>query len=317
MKTKNLFVAIVIVVIVLAAIFVTKVISPGRAAKKGVAVKQDAVRQDKVKGKAAVAIPEKKTFQKGMGGLTVKTKNSKGSDVGLRVKAFKSDGSSSSVFVSAFSSLRMQELSPGTYDIELDTVPAKIFKNIKVSEGKETVEDLGTALTGAVNIKALNSKKKEMYVLSRITYPKSNLVVATATTNRPFEIVPGVYNIEIETLPRQIKKDVNVDGGKETTIDLGVVSGALNVKCADDSGKDVRLAVRIRSSGANTIAASGVTNTSIEVGQGTYDIEVMSIPSQMKKEVKIAAGEDTNIEFIVNPPTPPPSAKSPAAAKKK
>lgn len=310
MKVKNVFVAIVIVIVALVAIFVTKTFSPASTAKKAVPAKQD-----KGKGKAAATIPEKKVFQKGMGGLTVKARNSKDNAVGLRVKAFRSDDSSSSVFVSAFSSLRMQELFPGTYDIELDTVPAKIFKNIKVSEGKETIEDLG-ALTGAISVKALNSKKKEIYVLYRAMYPSSNLAVATATTNRPLEIIPGVYNIEIETLPRQVKKDVKVDSGKETTIDLGVVSGGLSVKAADDSGKNVRLAVRLRSSGTNTIVASGLTNTSIEVSPGTYDIEVMSVPSQMKKEVKIAAGEDTNVEFIVNPPSAP-SVKAPAPAKKK
>ncbi len=311
MKIKNIFIAIVIIVIAVAVIFVTKTSAPNRAAKKGVVVKQD-----KIKGKAAVAIPEKKVFQKGMGGLTVKAKNSKGGDIGLRVKAFRSEDRSSSVFVASFSSQKMQELSPGTYDIELDTVPAKIFKNIKVSEGSETVEDLG-ALTGAINVKALNSKKKAMYVLFKITYPKSNLTIATAAANRPFEIVSGVYDIEIETLPRQVKKEIRVDSGKETTLDLGIVSGALNVKAADDNGKDVRLAVRLRNSGTNTIIASGITNTSIEVAPGTYDIEVMSAPSQMKKEVKIAAGEDTNIEFIVNPPVSPSSVKAPPSAKKK
>jgi len=312
MKPKNLVVAIVIAVVALTVIFIAKPFKPTGAAKKAAQVP---AKQDKIKGKAAVTIPEKKVFQKGMGGLTVKTKSSKGGDVGLRVKAFRSDGSSSSVFVSAFSSARMQDLPSGTYDIELDTVPAKIFKNIKVSEGKETVEDLG-ALTGAINVKALNSKKKEMYVLFKVAYPKSNLVVATATTNRPLEIIPGVYNIETATLPPQVKNDVKVGGGKETTIDLGVVSGALSVKAVDDSGKGVRLPARIRSAGTNTIVASGVTNTSIEITPGMYDIEVMSIPPQMKKEVKIAAGEDTNIEFIVSPPASPP-ARAPAPAKKK
>jgi hypothetical protein len=307
MKARNLVIAVVILVIALTVIFVVRAFSPGRAAKKAVAARQE-------KGKAAATVPDKKTFQKGMGGLSVKAKNSKGSDMSLRVKAFRSDGSSSSVFVSAFASARMQELSPGTYDIELDTVPAKIFKDIKVSDGKETVEDLG-ALTGAINVKALNSKKKEMYVLFRTTYPKSNLLVATATTNRPLETIPGVYNVEIETLPRQVKNDVKVEGGKETIVDLGIVSGALNIKAADDNGKDVRLPARIRNASTNTVVASGMTNNPIEVTPGAYDIEVMSMPPQAKKAIKVAAGEDTDVTFVVNPPAPPPVKTPPSPVK--
>lgn len=318
MKMRNLVIAIVIAVIALLIIVALKIFYPGRTAENAVQAEQD-----KVMGKAAVTVPGKKTFQKGMGGLTVKAKNSKGIDMNVRIKAFRSDSGSSGVFVSSFPSLRMQELSPGNYDIELDTVPLKIYKNIKISEGKETVKDLG-ALTGMINVKVLNSKKKDTYVLLKITYPGSNLLVATSTTNRPLEIIPGVYDIGIEMLPRQVKNDVKVEGGKDTIVDLGVVSGALNIKTADEGGKSIRIPARVKNAGTDTIVTSGMTNTSMELAPGTYDVEIMSTPLQVKKAVKITLGEEANVEFLVKLPTPPAPAKtqglpakSPAPVKKK
>ena len=300
MKNKTVVAVIAVVAVILGVIFIKHSFVHGKAAKKGTpAAKAE-------KSKSAPVIPAKKVFSKGMGGLTVKVKGSNDKYQNLRIRAFGVDNNNSSTFLAAFGTERMQELTSGTYDIEIETIPAKIYKNVAVKEGKETVQDFGS-VTGSLNVKALNSKKKESPVSVKIIYPRSNLMVAAATANRPFEIVPGTYNIEIETLPHQTKSNVKIEAGKETVLDLGVVSGSLIVKAVDEEGKEARVGIRVKNPANNTIVASTIANRAVEVGPGEYDVDIFSTPVQTKKGVKISAGEETVTEVSVKSPPPIPA----------
>ncbi len=310
MKNKAVVAVIAVAAVVLAIIFIKQPFTHEKSAKKLASIAKAE------KSKPAAALPAKKVFSKGMGALTVKIKGSNNKPLSLRIMAFSADSKNSSVFIAAFSTERTQELFPGTYDIEIDTVPAKIYKNVMVSEGKETVQDF-EAVTGAINIKALNSKKKEASIPARILYPKYNLTVSTIITNRPAEIVPGVYNIDIETLPRQMKNDIKIEGGKETILDMGIVSGSVTVKAVDENGKEARASVRIKSSANNAIVASTITNRTLEVSPGEYDVEVLSTPNQTKKGVKIIAGEEATIEVSIQSVAQQSASKVSAPAKRK
>ena len=303
MKNRVVFVTVVAIA-VLAIIFIARSCSHGRTVSKTISVVKGG------KQKAAVpAAQAKKVFSKGMGGITVQVKSSNDKPQYLRVKAFSIDGKDSSVFVTAFGTARMQELAPGAYDIEVETNPTKIYKNIKISEGKETIEDLGT-ITGSLNVKAMNSKGKEALLPVRITRSKSNLMVTTITANRPTDIVPGVYDLDIQTLPRQIKNDVRIESGKETVLDMGTVSGSVTAKAVDEKGTEARVGVQIKNPANNEIIFTTVTNRPTEIAPGTYDIEIMSTPVQTKKGVKVSAGGETAVEFSVKAPPQPPSTPS-------
>lgn len=307
MKNKGLAIAIIAVIAVLGIVLIGRSCARPKTAKKtGVPVNVNTP-------KAAPAASVAKTFSKGMGGLTVKVKNSTNKPQYIKTKAFMVESGNSSVFVTAFGTERMQILPAGTYDIEIDTIPVKIYKNISVSNGRETVKDLGT-ISGSINVKALNSKKKGASVLSKVLCAKTGLVVTTLPANRPTEIMPGVYDVEIDTLPRQVKKDIKVSAGQETVIDLGIVSGSLLVKAIDANGKEARLNVRIKNPSNNQFVTSSFTNKAIEVGPGAYDVEVLSSPAQVKNEVKINPGEETIVEIAVQAQSLPEPA---VAAKKK
>ena len=308
MKNKTVISVIAVLAVVLVVIFIKHSFTHGKATKKTVSAAKA--------GKSRSEILTKKVFSKGMGGLTVKVKGSNGKSQNLRIRAFNVDSKNSSVFVAAFSTERMQELLPGTYDLEIETIPNKIYKNVSVGKGEETVQDLG-AVTGSINIKALNSKKKEAFVIAKIVYPKSNLIVTAVTTNRPVEIVPGVYNIELETLPRQIKNDVKIEGGKDTVLDLGVVSGSVVVKAVGEDGKEAHVNVRIKNPINNTIVVSTVANRAVEIVPGEYEIDILSTPIQTKKGVKIVAGEETALEVSVQNAPQQPAQKTPAPAAKR
>lgn len=307
MKNKGIVVAVAALAVILAVIFIVRPF----AYKEKASVKT-AVPGKSEKQKAVTTAPEKRTFTKGMGGLTVKIKGSGDKPLRLKIRAFSADGNNSSVFANTFTSERMQELASGTYDIEIETTPVKIYKNIAVREGKETVHDLG-AVTGALNIKALNSKKKEAMILTKVTSPKTNTVATVMMTNKSAEIVPGVYNIEIGTNPKQVKNDVKIEAGRETLLDLGAVSGAIMVKAVTEEKKEVGLPVYVKNPANGSMVAATIAGRSVEVGPGEYDIDILSVPPQNKKGVKVSAGEESAVEFTIQAPAP---AKAPAPKKK-
>lgn len=291
MRNKKLVIAIIAIVVFIGFILVTKALLSKGKGKKAVPPAAQ------VKGNLGKA-PVKKIISKGKGALTVKILNSKNAEIPMRVKIFKVTDPNSSIYTASTVGGRMQELLPGAYDIEIDTVPQKIFKNIKVNEGKETVQDLG-CVTGALIIRTINAKKAPAYYPLRILYGKTNEMVTAFMTNKTLEIVPGVYDVEIGTSPRQYKKDVKVEGGKETIADLGCLTGILVVKTTDEDKKEVRCSVRVTKADTNEIVSSAISNKPIELGKGKYNIDIMSMPRQNKKDVTVNTGEESTVEFTV------------------
>ena len=296
MRGKKLIIGIVIVIAFIGIILIAKNMLHKMKESKPVAAA--------LGKKGAAKMPVKKIISKGQGGLTVRILNSKSMEIPMKIKAFKIIDGRSSVYTSSSVGGRMQEIAPGNYDIEIDTVPQKIFKNIKVSEGKETVEDLG-CVTGSLIVRTVNSKNTAAYYPMRILYPRTNDMVTAFMTNKAIEIVPGVYDIEIGTSPRQYKKDVKVDAGKEAIMDLGCLTGSLTVKVVDEDGKNVRYSVRVTKQDNNEIVSSTVSNKSIELSKGTYNIDLLSTPKQSKKDIKVNVGEDMAVEFTVKKPIVP------------
>ena len=293
MQNKKLVIGIIIAIALVGLVLVARsVVSAGKTKKNASADNAKALM-----GKAAA----KKMISKGKGALTVKIFNSKNAEIPMRVKIFKAVNSDSSVYAASTVGSRMQELVPGTYDIEIDTVPQKIFKNIKVNEGKETVQDLG-CVTGSLIVRVVNAKKGPAYYPLRVLYGNTNEMVTAFMTNKALEIIPGVYDIEIGTSPRQYKKDVKVEAGKEMITDLGCLTGTLTVKTVDESKKDVRCSVRITRADTNEIVSATMSNKPLELVKGKYNVDVMSSPKQSKKDVSINIGEDSVVEFVISPP---------------
>jgi len=197
----------------------------------------------------------------------------------------------------------------------VDSIPQKIFKNIKVAEGKETVENLG-CVTGSIFIKTLNAKKAPAYYPVRILDSGTSDMVTAYMTNKAMDIVPGTYDIEIGTSPRQYRKNVRVISGKEAVIEMGCVVGSLVVKTVDGNGRNVRSNVKITKADTNEIVSSTASNKPIDLGKGTYNIEVLSSPKQSKKGVSVNLGEESVAEFIVTAPAAQKKPAKPAAEAK-
>jgi hypothetical protein len=308
MQNKKLITGIIIVVAIVALVLVAKsLMSAGK--HKSVPISTVGA-----KGAPAAKMPAKKMISKGKGALTVKLLNSKNAEIPMKIKMFKAVGSDSSVYAASTVGSRTQELMAGTYDIEIDTVPQKIIKNIKVNDGKETVKDLG-CVTGSLTVRVVNSKKTPAYYPLRILYGKTNEMVTAFMTNKSLEIIPGTYDIEIGTSPRQYKKDVKVEAGKETIADLGCLTGTLTVKTTDENGNEARASVRILKTDTNEMVSSIASNKPTELIKGKYNVEVMSSPRQSKKDVVINTGEESVVEFTVAAPKAPAPKTQPVKAK--
>lgn len=292
MLNKKLIIGIVVIIAFIVSILAVKTIV-SKIRGKGPAARAQA-KSGLKKSDAA-----KKIISKGKGALKVNILNSKNAEIPMKVRMFRANSSTSSIYAASTVGGRTQELLPGTYDLEVDTAPQKIFKNIRINEGKETVANLG-CVTGSLLIKALNAKKSPAYYPLRILYSRTNDMVTTFMTNKPLEIVPGVYDIEIGVLPRQHRKDVRVNAGKESVIDLGCLTGTLMVKVTGADKKEARYTIRVITADTNEIISSGRSNKPIELGAGRYNIEVLSYPRQSKKDVVINAGEESAVEFTVN-----------------
>jgi len=305
MGNKKLIIGITVLIVFIGLILFVKAIMPKAKAKKTTAPAAQAKKDLK---KAAA----QKVISKGKGALTVRIFNSKNVEIPIKIKAFRVIDARSGVYMVSSVGGRMQEVTPGTYDIEVDSVPQKIFKNIKVAEGKETIEDLG-CVTGSIIVRTTNAKKAAAYYPMRILYSNTNDMVTAYMTNKTMEIVPGVYDIEIGTSPRLYKKDVKVAPGKEVIIDMGCVVGSLMVKTVDEEGKNVRLSVRITRADTNEIVSSTISNKPIDLGKGIYKVEVLSNPRQSKKDVKVNAGEESMAEFVVSAPIVPQKPAKPVA----
>ena len=303
---NKLIIGLIAIIIIVGFVFVIKAVTSKRGTKKAVSAAQT----KKDMQKAAM----KKSISKGKGALTVRILNSRNTEIPLRVKAYKVVDARSSVYAASTVGGRMQELLPGTYDIEIDTVPQKLYKNIKVDQGKESTEDLG-CVTGSLIIRTVNAKKAPAYYPLRILYAKTNEMVTAYMTNRALEIIPGLYDIEIGTSPRQYKKDVKITAGKETMVDLGCLTGTLLVKVVDEDKKEVRRSVRIMRADTDEIVSSATSNKSIDLGKGVYNVDILSYPKQSKKDVKVNVGSETVVEFTVSAPAVPQ--KSTAASTRK
>ncbi|MCM8761053.1 MAG: hypothetical protein NC938_02225 [Candidatus Omnitrophica bacterium] len=304
-KKKELMIVASVLVFILGAVVVAGMFSAKRLPARQPAIKS----KDAPKPGAALKATAKRTFSKGMGGLTVRLKGADDKEILSRVRAFKSIDTGSAALMAVFTSNRMQELPPGNYDIEVDGVPQKIYKNITVSKDKETIKDLGRP-SGSFLIKALNSKNKEANYPIRIFYPKSNFLITTSMANRPLEIMAGVYDIEIGSSPKIVEEGVRIEQGKVKVLDMGVITGALLVKALDEGGKERRYTIRVKRQDKGDVVATGVTGRPIELLAGTYVVELVAMPAQSKKDIKIEKGAETTLDFEVRlgPATTPAKA---------
>lgn len=307
MKSK----AIVVVVAVVGLVAVIALVMMARAGGRKAPASTPAVTSAKgAKAPAsqkavAQTAPAKKAISKDMGGLTVKLTGVKKNEMNARGKIFRVIDAKSSVFSGTLAANRLQELPPGNYDIEMDTAPAIIRKNINVRKGGETVEDL-SQMVGSIDVKVSGPAGKANPYKVKVVQEKSAVAVASGSSLKPIDIVAGTYDVQIESLPKQIIKGVRVEPGRAAPVDIGS-TGSLRVKVVDDAGKEAKVPVRIRKAGGEFVA-SWTSNKPLDIMPGAYDLEIGAAPADLRKDVRVSAAEETIVEAAAKAAPAPVSA---------
>jgi uncharacterized membrane protein len=95
-------------------------------------------------------------------------------------------------------------------------------------------------------------------------------------------------------------------------VDTGAV-GTLLVRTIEPAGKEIRGSARVRRSDNNETITSTASNKPLDILPGSYVVECLSTPPQTKKDINVKAGEETKVDFVVQPPPAPAPAKKPGA----
>jgi Ca-activated chloride channel family protein len=103
----------------------------------------------------------------------------------------------------------------------------------------------------------------------------------------------ATYNLVINSLPAVEKKNIPINAGMHNTISVKVPQGGLSVAHAAGSGYGQNLTVMVRNGGK--LLNVQPTNVQQQYLAGTYDVEVLTLPRTIMKNVNVAAGKTTTI----------------------
>ena len=123
-------------------------------------------------------------------------------------------------------------------------------------------------------------------------------IVFVGHTGNPASLVVGTYDIKIPVHPTLWIRDVVIENGKTTDLDVGGYSRIL-VNGKDSSGKSLEIDFDVYTpDDKENIVIKGMTNQPSEyILAGTYDIEIKIDPPIFEKAVRIEAGVDTIIDL--------------------
>lgn len=103
------------------------------------------------------------------------------------------------------------------------------------------------------------------------------------------------YDIVVHTIPKVIKRNVYFKGGQENIINIKSPQGTLTM---GQSYKEYKNLIGIvKENGRPEITYVQKAGESMKYLEGTYDIEILTLPRITKEDVKIKSGETVKIEF--------------------
>lgn len=103
------------------------------------------------------------------------------------------------------------------------------------------------------------------------------------------------YDIVVNTIPKVIKKNVYLEGGKDNVIDIKTPQGSLNFRGSYKQYKQLSALIQVK--GSSEIIH--VQNADLKQNYlvGTYDIEVLTLPRTVFKNVRIDQSKTTTLDI--------------------
>jgi Ca-activated chloride channel homolog len=140
-----------------------------------------------------------------------------------------------------------------------------------------------------VNISFINS------VTGRATNDYVHFINSTGKSDL-VDIDPVLtYDIVVNTIPPVTKENVSFEGGKENIVSIKTPQGSLFFK---NSYKEYKqLPMIIRQTGSSQILNVQLSNTSQKYITGNYDVEILTLPRTIFRNVKIEQSKTTTLEI--------------------
>ncbi len=175
---------------------------------------------------------------------------------------------------------------PGTYDLVVGTAPRTIYRGITVSEHTQAVLRMRT---GALRIELIGPTG------SRLDAPADLFIHKTATPVRSFPawynqpVLPGLYDIIVNSAPRVVSRGVEVKAGQPTVLQVGLARLRVDVAAPSGTLPDATVELRDPETGEGVRAISSASDQ--VVAAGTYDVALRGAPGYPLRGVQIRPGE--------------------------
>jgi len=104
-----------------------------------------------------------------------------------------------------------------------------------------------------------------------------------------------VYDMTVHSIPERHLDSIRIAPGKHNQIGLNLPRGSLELKMPNQRGGYDDLKCIVRESGSSTILHVQQFNTTQKYLAGTYDIEILSLPRYVQRNLNIEAGKTTTI----------------------
>jgi Ca-activated chloride channel homolog len=105
------------------------------------------------------------------------------------------------------------------------------------------------------------------------------------------------YDLIINTIPKVIKKNIQLDGGTHTVINVKTPQGSLGFTYQNNDNTAVIPQAIVKQNGNEDILNIQKANLTEEYLVGTYDLEVLTLPRLSFKDITISQSKKTNINI--------------------
>lgn len=178
------------------------------------------------------------------------------------------------------------------------TAPAKT-EAVKKAVKTPAVKPI-TKGRGALTVKMTDTKGKAVSLNVRAFRSEASRPAIYETmfkANVTQELVPGTYDLVIDTLPASIHKGIRVDEGKENIHNLGTVTGNLTVKTLNSQKAATSYALVITASKSGNPVVSVSTNRAVDIMPGSYDIDIGTMPKLVKRDIRVEAAREAVLDL--------------------
>lgn len=175
---------------------------------------------------------------------------------------------------------------PGTYDLVVGTAPRTIYRGVTLGDHTQAVLRVRT---GAMRVELVGPTG------TRLDAPVDLFVHKTPTPVRSFPtwynqpVLPGRYDIVVNSAPRVVKNGVEVSAGRPTVLQLG--HARLRVEVAAPSGTLPDATVELRDPETGEVLRAISSASDQVVAAGTYDLALRGAPGFPLRGLQIRPGE--------------------------